>query len=267
MAEVTNDGVRIGYDVLGRGRPLILLHGWSCDRTWWTEPGYVEDLERDFTIANVDSRGHGSSDKPHDVSAYHGATLAGDVLTVADAEGFDRFAIWGQSFGGWIAWITAAQAPERVAAIVTTGAWDPRPDPEGARYVDETFNGALREGGTEGLVALFKEQLGELADQVPDWANEVTLRADAEALIACRAPELDADAVPSIDDFPVPALLIAGELEDEKDDAAKVASMIRSGQSLRLPGMTHPGACLAAEQTVPAARAFLERWFDQRSGA
>ena len=61
--------------------------------------------------------------------------------------------------------------------------------------------------------------------------------------------------------FPVPALLIAGELEDEDDDAAKVAAMIPNGRSLRLPGLGHTGACAASALTVPTARAFLDRWF------
>jgi len=59
MPEVTSGDVRISYDVVGQGRPLMLLHGWCCDRAWWT-----------------------------------------DVFAVADAEGLDRFAIWGQSYGG-----------------------------------------------------------------------------------------------------------------------------------------------------------------------
>ena len=54
MPEVSNNGVRIIYDVVGRGRPLILLHGWCCDRSWWTEPGYVDDLEPG---SPVDQRG------------------------------------------------------------------------------------------------------------------------------------------------------------------------------------------------------------------
>ena len=61
--------------------------------------------------------------------------------------------------------------------------------------------------------------------------------------------------------FPVPALLIAGELEDEDDDAAKVAAMIPNGQSLRLTGLGHGGACAVSALTVPTARAFLDRWF------
>jgi pimeloyl-ACP methyl ester carboxylesterase len=100
MPEVSNHGVRISYEVMGQGRPLVLLHGWACDRSWWTESGYPDDLQRDFRVVNVDLRGHGKSDKPHEPSAYRGEVVISDVLAVADAEGIDRFAIWGLSYGG-----------------------------------------------------------------------------------------------------------------------------------------------------------------------
>ena len=107
MTEVSNRGVRISYEVAGCGRPLVLLHGWSCDRTWWTEAGYVDELQRDHRVIDVDLRGHGMSDKPHEPGSYRAEIVIGDVLAVADAESVDRFAIWGFSYGGWIAWMTA----------------------------------------------------------------------------------------------------------------------------------------------------------------
>jgi pimeloyl-ACP methyl ester carboxylesterase len=262
MPEVSNRGVKIRYDVAGEGRPLMLLHGWCCDRSWWIEPGYVEQLGSDYRLVNVDIRGHGASDKPHEAAAYTSDALTGDVFAVADAEGLGRFAIWGQSYGGWIAWMTAAASPERVPAIVASGAWDPRPVPVSTEP-DEWLE-ALRRGGTRALVELFRKSDGDSFDrEFPSWARAVTLRADPEALLAAAAPELSTDGIPDEDlkSFPVPALLIAGELEDENDDAAKVATMIPNGQSLRLPGLGHGGACSAAALTVPTARAFLDRWF------
>lgn len=262
MPEVTSGDASITYDVVGQGRPLMLLHGWCCDRSWWTEPGYVDELRSDYRLVNVDIRGHGGSDKPHEAAAYTSAVLTADVFAVADAEGLDRFAIWGLSMGGWIAWMTAAASPERVPAIVTSGAWDPRPEPEPTEP-DEWLE-ALRRGGTRALVDVFRAHDGESFDrEFPPWARTVTLRADPQALLAAAARELSTDGIPNEDlsSFPVPALLIAGELEDEDDDAAKVAAMIPNGQSLRLPGLGHGGACAASALTVPTARAFLDRWF------
>ena len=113
---------------------------------------------------------------------------------------------------------------------------------------------ALRQGGTRALVDLFKISDGDSFDrEFQPWARAVTLRADPEALLAAHAPELWTDGIADEDlrSFPVPALLIAGELEDEDDDAAKVAAMIPNGQSLRLRGLGHGGACAASAPHGP----------------
>jgi pimeloyl-ACP methyl ester carboxylesterase len=159
--------------------------------------------------------------------------------------------------------MTAATAPERVPAIVTSGAWDPRPGPGAPTEIDE-WDEALRQGGTRALVDRFKFEEGEAFErEFPPWAQAVTLRADPEALLAANAPELRAEGIPDEDlrSFPVPALLIAGELDDQDDDAAKMAALIPNGQRLRLPGLGHGGSCAASALTIPTARAFLDRWF------
>jgi pimeloyl-ACP methyl ester carboxylesterase len=99
--------------------------------------------------------------------------------------------------------------------------------------------------------------------EFPRWARAVTLRADPAALLAAHAPELWTEGISGKDlrSFPVPALLIAGELDDTDDDAANVAAMIPNGQRLRLPGLGHGGSCAASALAIPTARAFLDRWF------
>jgi pimeloyl-ACP methyl ester carboxylesterase len=263
MPEVISHGVRLDYEVVGDGRPLMLLHGFSADRSWWVEPGYVTDLRRDHRLLLVDLPGHGASDHPHESAAYSSDSLVGNLFAVADAEDVDRFAIWGQSYGGYLGWMAGAAAPERVLALVTSGAWDPRPF-ESPPETDEWAE-ALRRGGTRALVDQFKTDMGETFDsEFPAWALDVTLRADPEALIALRRARFSASWAISEDElraFPVPALLIAGEFDDEDDAAARIAAMIPDGRSLRLPGLGHPGSCAASTLTVPTVRAFLERYF------
>jgi hypothetical protein len=107
--------------------------------------------------------------------------------------------------------MTAAAAPERVPAIVASGAWDPRPSPEEPTEIDE-WDEALRQGGTRALVDRFKLDDGEAFDrEFPPWAQAVTLRADPAALLAAHAPELWTEGIPDtgLRSFPVPALLIA----------------------------------------------------------
>jgi pimeloyl-ACP methyl ester carboxylesterase len=263
MPKVSNQGVTIHYDVTGQGRPLMLLHGLWGGPEWWTEPGYVDQLRGDHRLVIVTFRGHGESDKPHDAAAYTGKTLVGDVFAIGDAEGLERFSIWGLSYGGWVAWMAAFGAPERIPAIVTSGAWDPRPLLETPTDTSEE-NEALRQGGPKALVDLFKVwNGGDFDREFPQWARDVTLRGDREAWIAANAPELMPEGLSDDDlaSFPVPHLLITGEFDDPDDDAAKIAAMIPNGQTLRLPGLGHGGSCAASALTVPTARAFLDRWF------
>ncbi len=84
MSFVSNDGIRIHYEVEGNGPPLVLQHGLSDSMESWYEFGYVERLQDEFQLIMIEARGHGESDKPHDSSAYNLKLMTSDVLAVLD---------------------------------------------------------------------------------------------------------------------------------------------------------------------------------------
>ena len=272
MAEISRQGIRIAYDVVGRGRPLLLMHGWGSDRTWWIEAGYIAALRDHFTVVNIDLRGHGASDKPHQPSMYRTEEVVGDLLAVADAEGIDRFAVWGMSYGGWIAWMAGDRAFPRVTAVISAGFWNPVPDSvDDWADFDASCGQALRRDGTVGLINLYRLVDGDdYGREYPPWAEEVTLRADPQALLAIESRELHAlgtgffgSGISSFEDYPVPVLLLAGALEDPDDQAAENAARIPRGESLRLPGLGHSGALAASSLALPTAQRFLSAWFGE----
>jgi pimeloyl-ACP methyl ester carboxylesterase len=55
------------YEVTGAGPPLVLQHGFMCSLDEWDELGYVAALSAQYRLILIDARGHGSSDKPHDM--------------------------------------------------------------------------------------------------------------------------------------------------------------------------------------------------------
>jgi non-heme chloroperoxidase len=59
----TSDGVRLVYDDEGAGRPVLLVHGYSCNRAYWS---LQRDplLEAGHRVIALDVRGHGDSEKP-----------------------------------------------------------------------------------------------------------------------------------------------------------------------------------------------------------
>ena len=94
--------------------PLMLLHSLGTDHRVWQPQ--AEALAGRFRVLRPDLRGHGGSDVPAGPYTIEG--MAGDVLAALDALGIDRLAVAGLSIGGMVAQSLAAQAPDRVSALV-----------------------------------------------------------------------------------------------------------------------------------------------------
>ena len=117
------DGVSIAYEVIGTGRPLMLLHGFTESRASWLEADYVERFAaRGRQLVLVDCRGHGESGKPHQPPAYSARKCAADVAAVLDDAGIGWTDVMGYSMGGAIALAAALHIPERIGALVVNGA-------------------------------------------------------------------------------------------------------------------------------------------------
>ena len=92
MPSFDSDGVRIAYEDLGQGRPIVLVHGFAASfELHWRAPGWVDALVADGRrVVGLDCRGHGRSEKPQDPSAYAGERMAGDVIGLMDRLGLER---------------------------------------------------------------------------------------------------------------------------------------------------------------------------------
>lgn len=90
MPYVNNYGVKTYYELEGEGPPLVLAHGGGQSLEEWRRLGYAEALKSDFKLLLFDARGHGRSDKPHEVAAYGPIIMADDVVTLLDDIGIKR---------------------------------------------------------------------------------------------------------------------------------------------------------------------------------
>jgi pimeloyl-ACP methyl ester carboxylesterase len=112
------DGVRIAYDVIGEGSPVLLLHGGSLDSTWWGP--LIPALAKNHTVITMDSRGHGrSSFDERQITYRH---MADDTLALLDHLEIDNIDIVGWSDGGITAFDIALRQPHRLGRVVAYGA-------------------------------------------------------------------------------------------------------------------------------------------------
>ena len=121
----SHDGVRLAWATTGSGPPLIKVATWlshlehDIDSPVWGH--LVRELSRRGTYVRYDERGCGLSDWTVDYLSF--ASWVADLESVADAAGFDRFALLGISQGASIAIDYAVRHPERVTHLVIHGGY------------------------------------------------------------------------------------------------------------------------------------------------
>ena len=54
-------GAHIYYEREGKGRPIVLIHGWGCSGRFYNKN--VEGLKDRYEVITMDMRGHGRSSK------------------------------------------------------------------------------------------------------------------------------------------------------------------------------------------------------------
>jgi pimeloyl-ACP methyl ester carboxylesterase len=122
MASFDSGGVRIHYEEHGRGEPVLLVHGFgSSAREHWGETGVIDFLAGRYRVIAPDSRGHGLSDKPHELAAYGLRNMAHDVLRLLDHLGIERTLLMGYSMGGRISLHLLGTHAHRLRAVVLGG--------------------------------------------------------------------------------------------------------------------------------------------------
>jgi pimeloyl-ACP methyl ester carboxylesterase len=95
--------------------PLVLIHGWCCDHTYFAPQ--VEHFTRlGRSVVALDLRGHGRSDKPH--QSYTIQAFADDVAWLCDQLHLSKPILIGHSMGGIVALDLAARYPDVPGAIV-----------------------------------------------------------------------------------------------------------------------------------------------------
>ena len=240
MPTVENRGCRIHYQVEGEGPLVVLQHGFLDNQESWKLMGYVGGLSDRFTVATVDSLGHGASDKPTDPERYRQEERAADIVAVIDALGADKAHLLGYSMGGWLSVGVARYHPERLRSLVVAG-WD---------VVDGMISaiGANRIE-FEAFLAMARQAAPELAE----WVTEAVER----ALDPCFAQLYDLEGSrEAVLELPAPVLLWNGQQDPYHDPMLKFSR--EHGIQFLSTGGDHVEAMMhGAPEVLPTLRRFF----------
>ncbi|MFQ6331633.1 alpha/beta fold hydrolase [Nocardia sp. CWNU-33] len=89
------DGVPMYYEDHGAGRPVVLIHGWTMNTTFWAQN--VPALSEGNRVINVDLRGHGASGKTDDGHTL--AQYARDIRSLLQHLALEDVSLVGWSMG------------------------------------------------------------------------------------------------------------------------------------------------------------------------
>jgi 3-oxoadipate enol-lactonase len=116
---ITSDNVRLYYEEVGQGTPILFVHEFAGDHRSW-EPQLREFGKRYRCIA-YSARGYTPSDVPADSQAYSYKHVMRDCVAVLDHLGIEQAHIVGLSMGGYTALQVALNHPGRVRSMVLAG--------------------------------------------------------------------------------------------------------------------------------------------------
>jgi pimeloyl-ACP methyl ester carboxylesterase len=163
VESAVRDGVSLRYlRVDGSRTPLVFVHGWCCDHTYFA-PQLEHFAGLGHTVVAPDLRGHGESDAPEDGYSMRG--LADDLAWLVRELGLERPVIVGHSMGGVVTFELALAYGDLPAAIAMIDS--PVTRPEASRAGMPAFLGALSgDGFRERLTGYVEEALFLPTDHV-----------------------------------------------------------------------------------------------------
>jgi pimeloyl-ACP methyl ester carboxylesterase len=264
------DGVSIAYQVVGDGpRDLVWVPGWvSHIEAAWEEPTLARFFERLASFSRLilfDKRGTGLSDRVAESDLPTLEMRVADVLTVCDAVGSDRAALFGVSEGAPMCVLFAATHPERTSAIVLFGGYAKRleaPDYPigGSRQAHEAFMQEIADdwGGPVGLDVRAPSRIGDKRFRT-NWARYLRLGASPAAVVALSSMNAEIDVRPILASTRVPTLVLhrTGDRTIPLAAGRDLAAHIPGAKMVEMPGEDHLPWIGDADRVVGEIEEFL----------
>lgn len=110
MSAILLDGQLVHYEVLGRGRPVIFLHGWLGSWRYWISA--MQQASTSYRAYALDLWGFG--DSPHDPARYGVHRQAELLKNFLFEMGMGKVALVGHGLGALTALAYAARMPDSV---------------------------------------------------------------------------------------------------------------------------------------------------------
>lgn len=215
------EGAKIYYEVYGKGKPFVLLHGGimgSIDEM----AQFIDSLSKTYEVIAVSTRGHGKSEIGLTPLSYE--QKVNDIITVINSVTKDSVTVLGFSDGAYTAYKLATMYPSRIKKLIAIGAGEQVP---GLRKVILDAKTTFERDSVywKKRLALYPEpdRIPEYWKQYEKFYNTMTVSKSLFASIRC------------------PVLVMSGELDQNAPLATVIAAyqMIPNSRLSIIPSAGH----------------------------
>lgn len=254
---------KIAYSDIGKGRVIVLLHGFLGSHEVWTET--VKKLSKRFRVISIDLPGHGSTPS---IGYYHSMELlAQSVKAVLDHIGVRRYVMAGHSMGGYTTLAFAELFPENICGICLFNSTSYADSEEKKKERDKVIRLVKKEHKhyvTEVVTGLFApENIGKIkadVEKVKRIASGTSKQSIINSLEGMKERK-SRDLILKFAEYPV--LFIIGK----KDSVINYETMYSQMALCKYPFVLmlenagHMGFYEAAKETQKELESFAERCF------
>lgn len=224
------DGTKIHYDVIGQGKPVVLLHGFITNGESWKRAPVRQALaDAGFKVVTLDLRGNGRSDRPHAAAAYRDNAELRDVTVLMQHLGLTNYDVVGYSRGA-ILTAKLLTIDKQVRRAVMGGISVDFSDPNW--YRRKNFYEALTRPGSH----------PELQPAV-----EYAKKSGADTVVLARLQEFQpVTSRAELGKIRVPVLVVNGDRDRDNGDPQTLVDAIPGSRLVVVPG-DHGGATRTPE--------------------
>ncbi|WP_421871130.1 alpha/beta fold hydrolase [Marinoscillum sp.] len=215
------DGTKIAYQDMGKGQPVILLHGFISNGTSWNGTALTKKLQdHGYRLIIPDLRGNGKSDRSHDPSKYAEDAEIKDMVALANHLNLSEYRAVGYSRGSIVLAKLLTQE-DRITQAVIGGMGIDFSNPEWDRRImfAEAFGG--------------RAPLNEITEGAVSYAKSVGADLEILSLLQTYQPVTSKAELGQID---TSVLVIAGDQDTDNGDPAALHQALPNSQLVIVPG-------------------------------
>ena len=267
----TADNTELYYKDWGRGRPVVLLHGWPLNADSWDDHAFAL-ANAGYRVIAYDRRGFGRSSQPW--NGYDYDSLTDDLRAVLKHCQVTEATLVGFSMGGgevarYMTKYNGAGVVQAalIASIVPYKLKTPdNPNGTELKVLEET-TAAILDDRRKFFAEFFRKFYGvetaenPVSDDVLEWSLSMTMRAGLKPTIACADSFFKTDFRPDLASFKVPTLIIHGTADQNVSidaSARPAAKGIRNSKLIEYEGSPHGLLATDKQRITDHLLAFLK---------